>query len=251
MTELIKIDYEKETPTVSGRDLHEFLEVETRYNDWFPRMCEYGFSEGADFYSILSESTGGRPATDHALSFDMAKELCMLARSDKGKQARRYFIQLEKAWNDPTAIMARALKLAQNRIDSLQSDNLRLMKNNEEMLPMAIFAAAVATSKTDILVGELAKVLRGNGISIGQNRLFDWLREKGYLIRRRGTDYNAPTQRSMELGLFRVKETAITRSDGSVSISRTSKVTGKGQQYFIGLFCGRGSADYKPTGMQT
>ena len=102
--------------------------------------------------------------------------------------------------------------------------------------PKVLFADAVATSHTDILVGDLAKILRGNGIQVGGTRLFRWLRENGYLIRREGTDYNSPTQRSMELGLFRVKETAVTHSDGHVSISKTPKVTGKGQTYFVSRF---------------
>lgn len=106
----------------------------------------------------------------------------------------------------------------------------------EEMKPKAMFADSVSASKTTILIGELAKILRGNGVIIGQNRLFDWLRKNGYLINRKGTDWNMPTQRAMELDLFRVKETAINHSDGSTSISKTVKVTGKGQQYFINKF---------------
>lgn len=106
----------------------------------------------------------------------------------------------------------------------------------EEMKPKALFADSVSASKTTILIGELAKILRGNGVIIGQNRLFDWLRKNGYLINRKGTDWNMPTQRAMELDLFRVKETAINHSDGSTSISKTVKVTGKGQQYFINKF---------------
>ena len=107
--------------------------------------------------------------------------------------------------------------------------------------PKVLFADAVAASKTSILIGELAKILRGNGVEIGQNRLFAWLRDNGYLIRRGGSDYNSPTQKAMELGLFEIKETAITHSDGHVTISKTSKVTGKGQQYFVErLLGGRG-----------
>lgn len=104
--------------------------------------------------------------------------------------------------------------------------------------PKVLFADAVAASNTLILIGELAKILRQNSVDIGRNRLFKWLREKGYLSKRNGTDYNAPTQRAMELGLFEVKETAITHSDGHVTVNKTTKVTGKGQQYFINLFLG-------------
>lgn len=106
----------------------------------------------------------------------------------------------------------------------------------EEMKPKALFADSVAASNTTILIGELAKILKGNGVNIGQNRLFDWMRKNGYLISRKGTDWNMPTQRAMELGLFKVKETAINHSNGTTSISKTVKVTGKGQAYFINRF---------------
>lgn len=127
MNELIKVNYENsERPTVMGRDLHEALEVKTAYKDWFPRMCEYGFEEGIDFCSFLSESTGGRPATDHQLTVDMAKEICMIQRSEKGKKCRQYFLELEKAWNTPEMVMGRALKIAQSQIDELKHENYNL-----------------------------------------------------------------------------------------------------------------------------
>lgn len=104
--------------------------------------------------------------------------------------------------------------------------------------PKVLFADAVSTARTSILVGELAKLLKQNGVEMGQNRLFDWLRNNGYLIRRKGNDFNMPTQKAMELGLFEIKETAITHSDGHTSVNKTPKVTGKGQQYFINAFLG-------------
>lgn len=107
---------------------------------------------------------------------------------------------------------------------------------NAELQPKAIFADAVTASATTILIGDLAKILKQNGIEIGQKRLFEWLRENGYLIKRKGSDWNSPTQRSMELGLFKIKETAVTHSDGHTTVNKTTKVTGKGQQYFINLF---------------
>ena len=229
MNELIKVTYDNDRPAVSARDLHDFLEVKTAYKDWFPRMCEYGFTEGEDFCSFLSESTGGRPAQDAILTIDMAKELCMIQRNEKGKLARQYFIQIEKDWNSPEKVMARALQIAKDRI-------MRLETKITEDKPKVLFADAVSASHTSILVGELAKLLRQNGVDIGQNRLFAWLRDNGYLIRRSGSDYNMPTQRSMDIGLFSIKETAITRSDGSITISKTVKVTGKGQQYFVEKF---------------
>lgn len=231
MNELIKIDYSNDRPAVSARELHGFLEVGTRFNDWFHRMCEYGFSEGQDFYSILSESTGGRPSHDAALSIDMAKEICMLQRNEKGKIARQYFLQLEKDWNSPEKVMARALRIADKRLKMLE-------EKVEADRPKVLFADSVAASKSSILVGEMAKLLKQNGVHTGQNRLFETLREKGYLIKRKGTDYNMPTQKAMELGLFEIKETVISHSDGHTSVNKTPKVTGKGQQYFVNMFLG-------------
>ena len=229
MNNLIKIDYNNDRPTVLARDLHKFLEVKTAYKDWFPRMCEYGFTEGIDFCSFLSESTGGRPAQDAQLTIDMAKELCMLQRNERGKQARQYFIQLEKDWNSPEKIMARALHIADKKLHILEA-------KVEQDKPKVLFADAVATAQTSILIGELAKILKQNGVDIGQNRFFEWMRENGFLIQRKGSDYNMPTQKAMEQGLFEIKETAITHSDGHISVNKTTKVTGKGQQYFINRF---------------
>ena len=229
MNEIIKVNYENDRPTVLARDLHNFLEVKTAFKDWFPRMCEYGFSEGTDFCSFLSESTGGRPAQDAQLTIEMAKEICMLQRNERGKQARQYFIQLEKDWNSPEKVMARALQIADKKIKRLETQI-------EEDRPRVLFAGAVETSKSSILIGELAKIIKQNGIKIGPIRLFEWMRQNGYLIRRNGSDYNMPTQRAMEMGLFEIKETSIVHADGHTSISKTPKVTGKGQVYFVDLF---------------
>ena len=235
--ELIKIDYTtSDRPTVLGRDLHEMLEVETRYNDWFPRMCEYGFEEGKDFYSFLSKTPeGGRPKQEHQLTIAMAKELCMLQRTEKGKQCRQYFIQVEEAWNTPEQVMARALQMANRMVDKLKKDNAYLLEKAEADAPKVLFADAVAASHTSILIGDLAKLIRQNGVEVGQNRLFQWLRDNGYLCST-GERYNLPTQKSMELKLFEVKETTISNPDGSIRITRTTKVTGKGQAYFVNKF---------------
>lgn len=226
MNELIKVVFENDRPTVSARELHEFLEVGSEFSHWFKRMCEYGFKEGADFSPFLTESSGGRPAQDAAISIEMAKEICMLQRNERGKQARQYFLQLEKDWNSPEKVMARALQIADRKIHALEAER-------EANRPKVIFADSVAASKTSILVGELAKLLKQNGVPVGQNRLFGWMRENGFLIRRKGSDFNMPTQRAMEMGLFEIKETSITHADGHTSINKTPKVTGKGQQYFV------------------
>ena len=242
MNELIKVTYSNDRPVVSARELHDFLEVETPFNKWFPRMCEYGFTEGQDFWTFLSESTGGRPAQEAALTIDMAKEICMIQRSEKGKQARQYFIQLEKDWNSPEKVMARALDIAHKQLAQLKGENVKLLNENTANKPKVIFADAVSASERSILVGELAKLLRQNGVEIGQNRLFDWMRQNGFLIRRQGTDYNMPTQKAMEMGLFEIKETSVVHSAGNVTINKTPKVTGKGQVYFINRFLGRKEA---------
>ena len=232
MNEIIKVNYENDRPTVSGRELHGFLEVATPYDKWFPRMAEYGFIEQVDFSTFLSESTGGRPSTDHQLTIEMSKEIAMIQRNEKGKQARQYFIALEKKWNTPEAVMARALKMAETTIKTLQTTVI-------EQRPKVIFADAVSASKTSILVGDMAKLLKQNGVNMGASRFFTWLRDNGFLIKRKGTDWNMPTQKSMELQLFEIKETSIAHSDGHTSISRTPKITGKGQLYFINKFVGQ------------
>ena len=195
-------------------------------------MTEYGFEENTDYQRVTQNcpTRGGiQSITNHVLTIDMAKEISMIQRNEKGKQARQYFIQIEKAWNSPEMIMKRALQIADRKIIDLQ-ERVQLDKSK------VIFADAVAASHTSILVGDLAKLLNQNGISTGANRLFNWMRENGFLIKRKGTDYNIPTQRSAEMKLFEVKETTINNPDGSIKISKTPKVTGKGQQYFINLF---------------
>lgn len=224
---------ENQEQTVSGRELHAFLEIETAYTRWFERMLPFGFVEGVDFLPKVAESTGGRPSTDHILKLDMAKELCMLARNEKGKQARHYFLEVEREWNSPEKVMARALYIANRKLAETS-------KQLEEAKPKIIFADAVSASKSTMLIGDLAKLLKQNGVDIGQKRLFEWLRSNGYLIKRFGADYNSPTQYAMELGLFNIKETAVTHSDGHVTVSKTVKVTGKGQQYFINQFAKAG-----------
>jgi len=224
---------------VSGRELHEFLEIGTEYAKWFSRMVEYGFTENQDFVVIVKTDDnplGGRPSTDHDIKLDMGKEIAMIQRNEKGKKARQYFLQVEKAWNSPEMIMKRALEFATKKVESLKLENEVNVKQLVTQKPKVVFADAVSASHTSILVGDLAKLLKQNGIETGANRLFEKLRKDGYLIRRKGNDYNMPTQKSMELGLFEIKETSIAHSDGHISISKTSKVTGKGQVYFVNKF---------------
>lgn len=239
MNELINIKTtEMGEPSVSGRELHEFLGVKTLYKDWFPRMVEYGFAEGKDFNPLKNEQVRfegnrevARELTDHLLTIDMAKEIAMIQRTDRGKQARQYFIQVEKDYNSPEKIMARALRIAEKELSTLKLDV-------ERMKPKEIFADSVASSHTSILIGELAKILKANGHETGQKRLFETLRQDGFLIKRKGSDFNMPTQKSMELGLMEIKETTINNADGSIRLNKTTKVTGKGQIYFVNRYCG-------------
>ena len=239
MNTMIQIHYENaDRPTVSGRELWEALEVETPYKKWFDRMAEYGFSENLDFWTNLSESTGGRPSTDHQLTIPMAKELCMLQRTEKGKFWRQYFIGVEEKWNSPEAIMARALQLSNVKLKQLETTVTDLQKQVEQDKPKVLFADSVTASSSSILIGELAKLIKQNGVDIGQRRLFEWMRTNGYLIKRKGSEYNLPTQRSMEQGLMEIKETSVVHT-GYTTISKTPKVTGKGQVYFINLLVGQ------------
>ena len=217
---------------MSGRQLHEALEVKTKYADWFNRMIDYGFAENQDFLLLKNEQQtgrGGHNRVDHIIKLDMAKEIAMIQRTERGKQVRQYFIQVEKDFNSPEKIMARALLMADKKVHQLEA-------KIEADRPKVLFAEAVSASHSSILVGELAKLLKQNGVDMGANRLFNWLRAHGYLIKRNGRDWNMPTQKSVEMGLIRVKETSITHADGHITVSKTPLVTGKGQQYFINKF---------------
>lgn len=158
MNELIKVDYSNDRPTVLGRELHEALGVSTRYNDWFPRMCEYGFTEGIDFYSILSKtSDGGRPSTDHQLTLNMAKELCMIQRTDKGKQCRQYFLEVESKWNSDDMIMARALQITNKRLRLVTEENNRLRIELGVSKEKADYADAVCNDSSLFTTTQIAK----------------------------------------------------------------------------------------------
>lgn len=233
MNELINVTLnDNHEPIVSGRQLHEALGVKTEYRKWFGRMTEYGFEENHDFVRVTQKcpTPGGlQDMTDHIIKLDMAKEIAMIQRTDKGKEVRQYFIQVEKDFNSPEKIMARALLMADKKVHKLEAQI-------EADRPKVLFADAVSASHTSILVGELAKLISQNGYKIGANRLFTWMRENGYLIKRKGSDWNMPTQRSMDLKLFEIKETNVQHADGHISVNKTPKVTGKGQQYFINKF---------------
>ncbi len=230
--ELIKVQSDNEKQLVSARELHKALNVKTRFSQWVEQNFKH-FRKGNDFTSVVTTTVvnngAKRELQDYALSVEMAKHIAMMSGTQKGYEIRDYFIQVEQAWNSPEMIMKRALEIANKKVEQLKIEN-------EQMKPKALFADAVTASHTSILVGELAKILKQNGIDIGARRLFEWLRGYGYLIKRKGTDWNMPTQKAMDLGLFEIKETTVQRSDGGVKINKTPKVTGKGQVYFINKF---------------
>nr|WP_270257522.1 phage antirepressor KilAC domain-containing protein [Coprococcus catus] len=238
MNEILKVNYDAEQPTVSARELHNVLGVQSRFSRWFESNKEL-FIEGEDYNKCTSSTVVNNGAVreldDYTITVLMAKHLAMMSRTEKGKQIRDYLIDLEKAWNTPEQVMARALKLADKEIDRLKADNKVLLEDTARMKPKEVFADAVSASHTSILIGELAKLLKQNGVKTGRRRLFTWMRDNGYLIKG-GSSRNMPTQKGMELGLFEIKETTINNPDGSIRISRTTKVTGKGQQYFINKF---------------
>lgn len=240
MNQLITVTLnDNQEPIVSARDLHKGLKIKTRFSQWVDQNFKI-LEEGYDFSSVvtttqLNQYGGTKQIQDYALSLDAAKNLAMVSKTDEGAKVRKYFIQVEKDFNSPEKIMARALLMADKKVHKLEAQI-------EADKPKVLFADAVSASKASILVGDMAKFLKQNGMNFGQNRLFAWLRDNGYLISRKGTSYNMPTQKSMELGLFEIKETAIPHSDGHVTINKTPKITGKGQVYFTKKFLGDGVA---------
>ena len=197
-----------------------------------PRLIESGFEEGKDFRTFLNESTGGRPSKDYEISMDMAKQICMIQRTPEGKKVRQYLIDLENKWNQPEIVMARALKMAAGQIDELKLENKELHDKIESDKPKTIFADAVTASDSAVLVRDLAKMIRQNGYEIGEKRLYNWMRENGYICK--GT--TMPTQKAMELGLFEIEIRTIERGVGLPLERKTTKVTGKGQIYFANKF---------------
>lgn len=216
--ELIKIDYtNSDRPTVLGRDLHAMLEVEARYNDWFPRMCEYGFEEGKDFYSFLSKTPeGGRPKQEHQLTIAMAKELCMLQRTEKGKQCRQYFIQVEEAWNTPEQVMARALRVADETIKSLTAEL-------ESAAPKVQYFDTLVDRNLLTNFRDTAKELH-----VAPKAFINFLLEKGYIYRDNKSRLR-PYQAHTEKGLFEVKEFA---SEFNNKAGIQTLITPKGRETF-------------------
>lgn len=229
MNQLITIELKDDNAVVSARQLHKTLEVKTRFSQWVEQNFKM-FQEGEDFTSVVGTTVVNNGAVreiqDYAVTLRMAEHLAMMSKTPKGYEVREYFIQVEKDFNSPEKIMARALRIADNKIYKLEAQM-------EADKPKVLFANAVSASQTSILIGDFAKLLRQNGLDIGQNRLFIWLRENGFLINRKGDSWNMPTQRSMDRGLFEIKERTHHEPNGTIRISKTTKITGKGQVYFM------------------
>ena len=226
MNELIKVDFTGERPAVSARELHEFLEVKTAYKDWFPRMCEYGFTEGEDFCSFLSDSTGGRPAQDAQLTIDMAKEICMLQRNEKGKHARQYFIKLEKDWNSPEKVMARALHIADEKIKLLSAQNSVLTVQNTIMQPKAAYFDELVSRNLLTSFRETAKQLE-----IKEKEFIRFLVDKKYIYRDKKGKLMPYAEKNN--GLFEMKESFNEKTQWS---GTQTLITPKGRETFRLLY---------------
>lgn len=221
MNELLKIDTsDAERITVSARDLHEALEVKTQFKDWFPRMCEYGFEDGKDFCSFLSESTGGRPSQDAQITVDMAKEIAMIQRTEKGKEVRKYFIQVEKEWNSPERVMARALTIANKTIETLKIEN-------SEMKPKADYFDNLVERNLLTNFRDTAKEL-----GLRQTDLINNLIEDGYVYRDQKSKLKPYAKYGKTgKGLFEIKE--FSRNDHS---DIQTLITPKGRETFRLLY---------------
>lgn len=210
-----------DTQTVSARELHERLKINTRFNDWFPRMVEYGFSEGLDFYSKMSKTeNGGRPSKDYDISIDMAKQICMIQRTPEGKQCRQYLIDLEKAWNTPEQVFARALKMADETINNLKIQIA-------EQKPLVTFAENVASSADSISMKQMANLAQDEHIDIGRNRLIKFLKDKKVLMKD-----NTPYQQYLDRKYFDVIKVHKKTVYGEMYFP-TTVVTGKGQIWLL------------------
>lgn len=236
MNELVLFNNEEQR--VSARALHEQLNIEKRFSAWFETNSQ-GFVEGEDFVGaylkVQSNQYGGeKEIQDYQLSLDMAKHICLMSRTPEGKKVRQYLIDLEKAWNTPELVMARGLQASKVLLEQKEEKIKQLTADNERMKPKEIFADAVSASDTSILIRDLAKIIKQNGVALGEKRFYKWLREHGYIIK--GTCQ--PTQKAMEMGLFETIERTVQRGGNSPLVTMTTRVTGKGQQYFINKFLG-------------
>lgn len=234
MESLIKIEERNGEQLVSGRDLHEFLEIGTQFSKWFDRMCEYGFSETKDYIAIsqkrLTAQGNETTYTDYLMKISMAKELSMLQRNERGKQAREYFIKCEEAWNSEDMVLARALQIQNKKILGYK-EHIEVLENKiKEDAPRVSFAETIEKASNCILVREFSKIIANEGIHLGEKSLYKWFREKGFIFK----NSTEPMQSAVQRGLFKVSERVIKAVTGDI-VRSTTKITGKGQIYFLGL----------------
>ena len=238
MNELIKIEERDGKQLVSARELHEFLEIKTQFSKWFDRMCEYGFYELKDFLAIsqkrLTAQGNETTYTDYLITIQMAKELSMIQRNDKGKEAREYFIKCEESWNSDEMIMARALQITKKKMVEYEEKIIQLEVEMLDYKDRAKVADVIEASEDTISIGEMAKILSETGEVIGRNELFQWLRKNGYLMKKDTSEtYNQPTQKSMNLGIMELIEKPVFVNSKHIVLNRTTGITGKGQTYLI------------------
>ncbi|HBC96080.1 MAG TPA: oxidoreductase [Clostridium sp.] len=228
MNDLVKVNYSKEEPTVSGRELHEFLNVRTKYSDWFGRMKEYGFTEGVDFTLVAQKKETNNPRnpfteyTDHQLTIPMAKELCMIQRTEKGKIARQYFISIEKAWNTPEMIMSRALKMADNKIEYLKAENSRLIVTNTIMQPKAEYFDELVDRSLLTNFRDTAKELK-----VREKVFISFLIDLKYIYRDKKGKLKPYADKNN--GLFEIKEV---KNEKTGWVGTQTLITPKGRETF-------------------
>lgn len=238
MNELIKIEERDGKQLVSARELHEFLESSERFSKWWNRMSTYGFTENKDFTSVQKSTVVNNGAKkeigDYLMTIQMAKELSMIQRNDKGKEAREYFIKCEESWNSDEMIMARALQITKKKMVEYEEKIIQLKNEMVDYKDRAKVADIIEASDDTISIGEMAKLLSETGEVIGRNKLFKWLRENGYLMTKdTSKTYNQPTQKSMNLGIMELIEKPVVVSPKHIVLNRSAGITGKGQTYLI------------------
>jgi anti-repressor protein len=228
MNELMRVNYTQDEPTVSGRELHEFLEVKTKYKDWFPRMKEYGFTENQDFTLVAQKRATNNPKNpyteiiDHQITIPMAKEICMIQRSEKGKQARQYFLAIEKAWNTPEMVMSRALKMAEYRINHLEVENSKLLVANTTMKPKAEYFDELVDRNLLTNFRDTAKELK-----IQEKIFIQFLLDKKYIYRDRKGRIKPYAEKNEQL--FEIKEA---KNEKTGWVGTQTLITPKGRETF-------------------
>lgn len=227
MNNLIEIQVnENQEQTISGRELHMFLGVDTPYKKWFDRMCEYGFEENRDYLVtdiFVPNSNGGKQnQVEHILKLDMAKELCMLARNEKGKQARHYFLEVERDWNSPEKVMARALVIANKQIDTLKLENAVQRQVIAEFKPIKEYVDTILSSEDTVTITQIAA-----DYGVSAQALNKMLHDKG-LIRKVGGQWVLYSNH-MQKGYTKSETIDVTRSDGSIKVVMNTKWTQKGR----------------------